>query len=267
MRRKLLIGFAPLAVAAVVAVPAAQAAVPPIKRFPKVFRNGGKLNAIRRPAIAVGAITLHNGVLGNLKCQNMVPAVTYNETTEGTEKGFSNTVGYSTFDCEAQAPCKVKNTQGETVEGIYATAESPPIPEHGTEAHPTGITSLPWTGELIERETGIEQVLTKHVKIWVVDPPASVGVGNCQGIAVPFEDAEGPTEKEAGYELAPDWVNGTRNGLKPSHVECAGETGTEKGTEKFPCGRLKSAVGDGFVTEEKNVIGGLEGGWELLTAE
>jgi hypothetical protein len=268
MRKKLLIGFAVLAALAVVAPAASQAGTKefPIKRFPKVFRNGVKLNTIRRPAIAVGGITLHNGVLGDLKCENMVAGVTYNETTEGTEKGFTNTVGYSTFNCVAQAPCKVKNTQGETVEGIYATAESPPIPEHGTEAHSTGITSLPWTGELIERETGIKQVLTHKVKVWIVDPPASVGVGNCQGLEVPFENAEGETEKDAGYELAPVTVNGTRNGLKPSHGEFDGEEGlTEKGFPKT--GRLKSGIGDGFTTAPKLVSGGLEGGWELLTAE
>jgi hypothetical protein len=265
MPRKLLIGVAALAVAAVVAVPVAQAAVPPIKRFPHVFKNGVKVPAgTKASAISVGPITLHNGVLGELKCENMVPGVAYNETTEGTEKGFLNPSGYSTFNCVAQAPCKVHNTRGEEVEGIYATAESPPEPA-GTEAHATGISSLPWTGEIIERETGISQVLTKHVKIWVVDPPKTVGVGNCQGLEVPFEDAEGSSEKEAGYELAPIWTNGTKNGLKPSHLECAAETGTEKG---FPqCGRLKSGIGDGLVTEGKNVIGGLGGGWELITVQ
>jgi hypothetical protein len=83
---------------------------------------------------------------------------------------------------------------------------------------------------------------------------------------VPFEDAEGPTEKEAGYELAPIWINGTRNGLKPSHEEFLGETGeTEK---QFPqTGHLKSPVGDGFMTAPKLVIGGLQGGWELVSLE
>jgi hypothetical protein len=160
----------------------------------------------------------------------------------------------------------VKNTKGEEVEGIFATAEAPPEPA-GSEAHPTGITSLPWTGELIERETNITQVLTHHVKIFLVSPPVTVGVGNCQGLGLPFEDAEGTTEKEAGYELAPIWVNGTRNGLKPSFSVFEGESGlTEKG---FPqTGRLKSGVGDGFTTTPTRlVIGGLGGGWELITAD
>jgi hypothetical protein len=160
----------------------------------------------------------------------------------------------------------VKNTKGEEVEGIYLTAESPPEPA-GTEAHPTGITSLPWTGELIERETGIQQVLTRHVKIWAAFPPNTVGKGpGCNGVEVPFEEMEGPTEKEAGYELAPLWLNGAVNALKPSHEEFNGEFGlTEKG---FPqTGRLKSPVGDGFLEAPKLTNGGLSGGWELVNAE
>jgi hypothetical protein len=271
MRNKLLIGFAVLAAVAVVAPAAGQAAGTsnfPIKAFPKFFRNGVKLNAVRRQVEAVGAIRLHNSALGDLECENIFTGVTYNETTEGTEKGFNNTTGYSTSNCKASIPCKVHNTRGEEVEGIYATAESPPIAEHGSEAHNTGITSLPWTGELIERETGIRQVLMHHVKIWIVSPPASVGRGNCQAINIPFEELEGtqPTEKEAGFELAPIRVNGTRNGLKPSHLEFNGEEGlTEK---EFPqTGRLSSAAGQGFTTGPKLITGGLEGGWELLIAQ
>jgi hypothetical protein len=274
---RVVIRAATLAVAAMIAVPAAGQALGtkefPIKAFPKFFRNGQKLGTKREPAEAVGAITLHNGIQGDLKCQNIFAGVTFNETTEGTEKGFLNTTGYSTFGCEApQLPCRVKNTKGEEVEGDFLTAESPPTVEpepHSTEARSTGITSLPWTGELIERETGIRQVLTHHLKIWLVEPPPSVGNSGatCQGIDVPFEEAEGTTEpgKEAGYELAPLWLNGTKNGLKPSHEVFEGEGGlTEKG---FPqTGRLRSGIGEGFLSAPKLVTGGLSGGWELITA-
>jgi hypothetical protein len=263
MRRKLLIGFAPLAVAAVVAVPVAQA-LPEIKRFPKIFRNGAKLGLKNEPAISVGQITLKNGVVGPLTCQDMVAGVARNETTEGTEKGLFNATGYGTFNCIAGAPCHVHNTAGEEVEGKFFTAESPPIPEHGTEAHSTGITSLPWTWEGIERVTGHVQMLTHHVKIFYVDPPPTVGRGDCQGVDFPLEDAEGPTEKEAGYELAPLWLNGSRNGLKPSHDEFLGEAPI---SEKEPgSGKLKSVVGDWYPTGTP-VTGGLGGGWELLTVE
>src|SRR5262249_9213492 len=185
----------------------------------------------------------------------------------GTERGFLKTVGYYTYECKAEVPCRVRNTKGEEVEGIYLTAEAPPVVS-GTEAHNAGITSLPWTGEFIEREDGGNQVLMKHVKLWLVLPPKTVGTGpGCAGTEIEFEDLEGKSEKEAGYELAPIWVNGSRNGLKPSHAEIVGETGlTEKG---FPItGRLNSPqVGDGFLTASKLVSGGLGGNWELVTAE
>jgi hypothetical protein len=274
LRTRVVFCAATLAVAAMIAVPAAGQALGtkefPVKRFPKVFRNGVKLS-VREPAEAVGSIKLHNGLLGDFTCQSIFTGVTYNETTEGTEKGFLNTTGYSTSGCEAQVPCRVKNTKGEEVVGNFLTAESPPTvePEHSSEAHSTGITSLPWTGELIERETGIEQLLTHHVKIWFVSPPPAESVGkppNCMGIAIPFEDAEATTEKEAGYELAPVAINGTKNGLKPSKEEFAGEEGlTEKG---FPqTGRLKSGIGDGFLTALRMFTGGLAGGWELITTQ
>jgi hypothetical protein len=267
MRKRLLIGFAALAVGAVVAVPAAQAAVPPIKAFPKFFSNGLKMGLTPKPSIAYGTITLHNNiVVGNLTCNNVFAGRAHNETTEGTEKGFLNTVGYMTFECKSQETCKVTNTKGEEVEGIYATAEAPPSVK-GTEIHNTGITSLPWTGELIERETEKTQVLTKHVKIWIVLPPLSVGRGEgCAGTELEFEDREGAIEKEEGFELAPIWVNGSRNGLKPSHGEFHGEEGkTEKG---FPqTGMLNSPqVGPGSVTSTNLTIQGAGGASELLTA-
>src|SRR5262249_31387198 len=163
------------------------------------------------------------------------------ETTEATEKGFLNTTAYSTFNCKAVSPtaqCKVKNTRGEETEGVYATAYGPPVIVPGPFANETGVSSLPWTGELIEREEGRRQVLTHKMEIWIVLPPIGEGAG-CVGGQIPFEAREGKTEKEAGYEFAPIWVNGAKNGLKPSHEEFLAETGlTEK---EFPItGRLTS---------------------------
>jgi hypothetical protein len=231
------------------------------------FINGKLAAAKHEPVITFGTITLENKTLGNLTCQSVVAGNAWNETTEGFERGFENTTGYTTFECEATAaPCKVKNTKGEEVEGIFATAEAPPIAE-GTEAHLTGVSSLPWTGELTEREAGRRQILTHNVKVWIVLPSPTIGKGpGCRGTEIPFEDQEGPSEKAEGDELAPVWVNGSRNGLKPSHGEFLGEIGlTEKG---FPItGRLiSSAIGPGYI-KAKQVIAGAKGGWELITAE
>jgi hypothetical protein len=180
---RVIIRVAALAAAATIAVPAAQAGVPPTKSFPKVFFNSVKAGpaASAHPVIAVGRITLNNSQLIALSCENAVASVVYNEFTEGTEKGFQKSNGYTTYACEGGG-CTVTNTKGEEVEATYLTAEAPPIAV-GTEAHETGISSLPWTGELIERETGKRQVLTHHVKLWMVIPPEPPGKGGgCIGV-------------------------------------------------------------------------------------
>jgi hypothetical protein len=267
MTKKLLIGFAALVVGAVVAAPTAQAAAPPAQAFATVFFNGQKLTTAPRPVMSFGRIQLENKTIGAIACDTVQTTRAFNEITEGVEKGFLDSTGYMTFLCEAATQCKVHNTKGELVEGIYLTAEAPPTTT-GTETHNAGITSLPWTGEVIEREERVKQVLTKHVKIWVVFPPPPVGEGaGCLGTEIEFEDAEGKAEKERGYELAPLLLNGAKNGLKPSHAELRGEEGlTEK---EFPqTGRLKSLqVGDAFLTAPKLVTGGLGGTWELVQVE
>jgi hypothetical protein len=267
MRKKLLVGLGPLAVAAMIAVSAAQAAVPETKRFPKFFVNGVRETVAHKHAIVAGAISLEVYPIGFITCNTVMTGQAFNQTTEGTEKGFLSTVGYMTYECMTESTCKVKNTKGEEVEGIYLTAEAPPSVK-GTEIHNTGLTSLPWTGELIERETEKIQVLTKHVKLWAVYPPSSVGTGGgCLGTEIELEDREGKTEKEEGDELAPIWVNGSHNGLKPSHAEFLYKAGeTEKG---FPItGKLRSPqVERGSPRAPKLTIGGLDGSWELLTAQ
>jgi hypothetical protein len=75
---------------------------------------------------------------------------------------------------------------------------------------------------------------------------------------------EGATDKNKRDEHSPFWINGSRNGLKPSHLEF----GTTETTEKSSpvTGRLVSPqVGPSPVTGPKLPIGGLDGGWELVT--
>jgi hypothetical protein len=229
---------------------------------PQWFINGKRLGSTPESVIAVGEQTVTNQTLGSLTCTTAGLASIFNES----EKGVEITEGGGYAHCKAQFPCKVKNTRGEEVEGISLTFEAPPVVER-TEAVRTGISSLPWTGELTEKEPGVRQVLTHHVKIWVVLPPASVGKGtSCIGSSIPFEDQEGPTEKQAGDELAPIFINGSKNGLKPSHGEFLGELGkTEKGFPKT--GRLISEIGPGYTTAKDVSTAGAKGGWELITAE
>jgi hypothetical protein len=225
----------------------ASAAAPP---FPKFYLNGVRLGTAHEPFLLYGTITQENATLGNITCQMMMAGKVWNETTEGTEKGLMSLPEFSTGQCRAANPCKVKNTKGEEVEGIYLTAEAPPITE-GTEAHLTGVSSLPWTGELLERGAGKRQPLIHHVKYWVVSPPPAVGKGGgCLGTEMAFEGAK-------GGELAPILMNGTKNGLHPAQMELSGaETG-----------HTISSAGPAYFTAKPLILAGAKGNFELITAE
>jgi hypothetical protein len=150
MPKKLMLVLAPvLVVAALAATAVAQANLPP-----RVFINGVKATTKHEPGFAFGKITLKNATLKELTCENFSASTSWNEVKEGTERGFGETTGYGTWDCEAQAKCEVTNESGVKKEGTYATAEGPPSLT-GTEkpiARHTGNTSLPWTETLTENE-------------------------------------------------------------------------------------------------------------------
>jgi HYR domain/Right handed beta helix region len=227
--------------------------------------NGKELGTTHEPVLSYGEIELKNASLHNLKCQDFAAGEIWNEGGLGLEK----TIGYTTYSCQAEQPCKVKNTRGEEVEGVFATAEAP----QETAKSRTGISSLPWTGEVFEKEAGVDSVLTHHVKIWIVLPPVGTGAG-CIGAEVPFEDQEGATEKEAGDELAPATSNGAKNGVHPSRSSFDGEEGLveseKKVTKPARTGRLVSpSAGLGYAKGTLWFSGAKKSGaaFELVTSE
>jgi hypothetical protein len=252
MSRKLP-GLAPvLAIAALLAMPVVtQAAVP------RWFINGGLATTRHEPVFFLGETKIHNAILENFACENFVASTLWNEVEEGTERGFEETVGYGTWECKSPNAVKVTNERGVEQEGIFATAEGPP--EAKTEkAHKTGSTSLPWTGELTEKEpkAGVHEkyIVTHNLKIWIVIPLCTemggTGKGGgclLAGSEIPFEDREGPEEKA---ELK--FVNGTKNGLSPSKVLGG-------------AGRLESGFGAGFIDDEGAVAG--SAGFALVQAK
>jgi hypothetical protein len=268
MPKKLLVGFAPvLAVAALVAMPVLSQAAP------RVFINGKKAGTKHEPGFAFGPITLKNGVLPELKCENFAAANSWNEVKEGTERGFEETVGYATWNCKSGLPCEVTNERGIVKEGIYASAEQPPD-LHSEKARRNGNSSLPWPGELTEKEPqeGVKATftLTHKVKVWIVVPLGTEmgGTGKGPGCVlggneIAFEDKEGPTEKAAGREEEPKTVNGQKNGLSPSHGFFEGEKTEKSGA--FETGSLESSFGPG-TTLGKLVTAG-SNAFELLTAQ
>ena len=264
MSRKLLTGLAAVLVVSVLVVMPAEAA-------PRWFTDGQVAGPEPEPGISFGKIELTNSELKAITCENVVASTAWNAVKEGTERGFQNTVGYGTWGCKAELPCKVHNERGEEEEGIFATAEGPPTFQ-GTEkaARRSGNTSLPWIGELIEKEKQ-HYVLTHHVKVWVVVPLDTKVGGPGEGPAcellggeeIAFADREGATEKAAGDELAPKTVNGVMNGLYPSHIIFSGGK-TEKGGAP-ETGRLVSSFGYGYTTGELVTAGAQD--FELITAE
>jgi hypothetical protein len=246
------------------------AAVPP-----RWFINYAKAGTKHEPGFAFGAITLENKTLKNLTCQNFSANFAWNEVKEGTERGFGETTGYSTWECKSEAVCEVTNENGVKKEGVFATAEGPPSLTPTEKARHTGNTSLPWTEELTEKEGNRKEffVLTHHVKVWIDIPVAKSlgGPGEGPGCAllggkeIAFEEQEGPTEKAACAELAPKTVNGAGNGLGPSHAVFAGEKGkTEKGPPETGCLTSKE-FGEAFTTGSLVTAGSTD--FELVTAE
>jgi hypothetical protein len=268
MSKKLVIGLAPvLAAAALAAMPALTQAAP------RVFINGKLAESKHEPGFSVGKIELKNAELKTITCENFVAGTSWNES----ERGFGETTGYDTWECKAALACDVTNEHGEEKEGTFASAEGPPtFQEEKKEARRSGNTSLPWKGELIEKEptagTKARFVLTKHVKVWIVVPlDTSVGGpgkgAGCEllgGAEIPFEDQEGATEKAAGNELAPRTVNGSKNGLSSSHGVFAGEKTEKSGAPET--GRLWSQEFlAGYTTGELITAGSTD--FELVTAE
>ena len=231
-----------------------------------------KAGTKHEPVLSFGKLTLKNPELKELTCENFAATDVWNETTEGTERAFWNGVGYATWECKAALPCDVTNERGEEKEGTFLSAEGPPTyAEALKETRRSGNTSLPWTGELIEKGKQ-HYILTHHVKLWLVVPldTADGGPGKgagCEllgGDEIPFEDQEGPTEKAAGDELSLKMVNGLKNGLSPSHNVIVGEH-TEKGGAP-ETGRLISPLfGPGYVGAELVFAGAPD--FELITAE
>jgi hypothetical protein len=257
MPKKLLVGLV-VAVAALAAMPVVAQAI-----VPRVFINGHLATTKHESAFAFGPITLHNAILENLNCENFSAGQTWNEEVSGTERGFLTTTGYGTWECKATTPVKVKNARGEEQEGIFATAEEPP--EAKTEkAHKKGASSLPWTGELTEKEAGKLFVLTHGVKVWIVIPlcteEGGTGKGGgclLAGNEIPFED----DSAVAGAELEPKSVNGVKNGLSPSKADFEGEKTEKNGLPET--GRLESGFGAGYTTGSLVAAG--TAAFELLT--
>jgi hypothetical protein len=168
---------------------------------PKFFVNGSKATTTKVGLVNYGEIELDNAFLGEIKCSNLASGFIWNES----EKAFFITEGYTTYNCTSKPACP----------GVFATAELPvEVSERKTKTGTEpiaqrGPTTLPWSGEATEIEEGIEKIKkikTNGIRVTIVAP--------CDSAEIPFEGA-----------LEPIAINGTKNGLKASHVLFEGKGG------------------------------------------
>jgi hypothetical protein len=199
MSKGRLIGLAPIvAVATLSVVPALAQAAPQfqINGVP-VLRLGSKQNVLLS-----GSMTINNAFLGAIKCDVLEGAQVWN----GSERGLADIEGYTAYDCTTEPPCK----------GIFATAEMPvevterenPVTKKLEKVAQPGPSTLPWSGEAVEEEGTEKRKKFKmnRVRLTIVAP--------CFNIEQPVEGT-----------LEPYVINGSKNGLHPTHLEFPGKGG------------------------------------------
>jgi hypothetical protein len=197
----LLIGLASVAALGAFSMSPAVAQATPQFRINGVLAGAGKTNVVQ-----FGTITMKSPFFGEIKCKVIVGAPVSNES----EKGVAAVEDWEPYGC--QMPECVKG-------GSYVTAEAPPelvaIPERGeqpvrsnrfmaTKGHSRP--NLPWPAELSTPEAGRTALNTRFIQLYVLCP--------AEQFEVLYEG-----------ELVPAYVNGSKNGLKPSHLEFEGSGG------------------------------------------
>jgi hypothetical protein len=233
-----------LAVAAVCAVPAVAQAEP------KWHVNGTLIGPEKINVTEWGTLTMKSPLWGEISCKVLAGAPVWNEGPLATEKEGA-WEGLEPFVCHASklrgktfisAENAVKlvervNTKGETVfEAVR------------------GASSLPWPSEPVTVEGKTRMKILG---------PRGAETGLKFLINAP-EETGGPFEVPYEGTLEPRLVNGTKNGLKPSHLEFEGEGG-KTGFLKTPdiCGG-ECAMSDLYIKGELLLLGSMQ---QLVTAE
>jgi hypothetical protein len=178
---------------------------------PRFYSNGILLGASPHATLSSGTITLENATFGKITCRALANGVVDNEL----ERGRGKVESFLALPCTSVPSCP----------GVFATAERPlelGETEKGTEKVKVarrGPSSLPWSGEMF---TSAETEKTRRLKLERVGLTL---VMPCIGGEVFFEGT-----------LEPEYINGSKNGLKPSHLEFGGAA----------AGQLVSSTGEGL---------------------
>jgi alpha-tubulin suppressor-like RCC1 family protein len=202
---------------------------------PRFSYNGKLVGAIGVSTLSGGEITLENPRFGKIKCRALANGSVNNGSVNSElERGHDQVESFEAFPCTSEPACP----------GIFASAEKPlelVETEKGTEkvivGARRGSSSLPWSGEIFST-SGTRRLKLERAGLTLVAP--------CVGAEVFFEGT-----------LQPQWVNGVKNGLNPSHLDF------------FGAGQLVSSTGETLSlsgTGNPIKVAG-ESGFALITVE
>jgi hypothetical protein len=183
-----------LTVVVLLAAPAAASAAPQFEM------NGIIVGTATRNVVASGTLTLESNLIGELKCRVIAGLAIWNEGGQG----LASLEAWQPYDCSAATECP-----GEAV----VTPEHRPelIEEENSKSEKKysakrGGSSLPWPAEAIAPEAGKSRLNIRKIRLNLQCP--------AEGLAAAFLG-----------NLEPLIVNGTKNGLSPSHLLFEGKGG------------------------------------------
>jgi alpha-tubulin suppressor-like RCC1 family protein len=165
--------------------------------------NGLKVTTTHTSIASWGSLTYENpvSVVGKLTCTTLSGGGVFNEGPATELTAFENLEAFYSTGCTKEPACP----------GAFVSAE-PPVKlvtlTQGTEKELVprrGSPTLPWTGEVIEASEKRKLRFNPHMTL--VEP--------CEKLEFPMEGT-----------LEPIIVNGSKNGLKPSHLSFEGKGGS-----------------------------------------
>jgi hypothetical protein len=234
-----------LAAAACVAVSAVAQAEP------QFHVNGVAQSTAHQNVTQFGELKMKSLFWGSITCKVIIGAPVWNEATEGLPvHGIESYEGWEPFVCSM--PECLKGKAFISAEGAVKLEETENLKHEKIFKAVRGASSLPWPARTVpepESTVGLHMGNTEKLPL----QPVKFLV-NCpgEGFEVPYEGT-----------LKPHLVNGTKNGLKPSHLRF--ETSEKTGFLITPdiCGG-ECAMANLTVEGEVTMLGT---GQQLITAE
>jgi hypothetical protein len=214
-------------------------AVPPLAHADPQFRiNGMLVGTARQNVTAFGTVTMDNKLYGEWKCKVLAGLTVGNET----EKGVAAVERWEPFDCSTKE-CNAPTVTTEHSVEWEPTEKVEKIPHESSPIR--GPQSVPWPAELISSAGHTAMNVRKMRIVWLCPEEA---------FELPFTG-----------NLEPRIVNGTKNGLNPSHIVFEGKGGnTSFLTSPFIEGGAETENSEFVVSGELAILGT---GEELITAE